>query len=348
MQQEEAQQKGLQMMTIRELESACAASQPPDFPEYAFDVPDLSLGAMYHPLGFPVELRTNSSEILRQAGCLWSMFKHRFQTDPIQVDIHVVESDSRECPPTPGFRMMYPFLVSMADQDNFSIVDLCRNRTQITVSRAAERHTSYLGYFFLGASPLCHIATRYTTPVHAACVAMNGRGVLLCGDSGAGKSSLSYACARSGFTYVSDDASYLINDSSDRLVTGNCHQIRFRPSAAELFPEVGGVGITPRAMGKPSIEMPTASIPHLIATETARVDFMIFLNRNANGPTGLEPYPRDVARYFARQVLYGSPKTQAVQHQTIERLLTAEILELRYSDLHWAVDRVRRLLCGAV
>ena len=190
------------MMTIHELEFACAASQPPDVSRYAFDVPDLSLGGTYYPLGFPVKLRTNSAEILRQAHCQWSMFEHRFQGDPIHVDIHVVESSSMECPPTPGCRIMYPFVVSMADQDNFSIVDLSRNRTQVTISKAAERHSSYLGYFFLGAAPLCHIATRYTTPVHAACVAMNGRGVLLCGESGAGKSSLSYACARAGFTYV--------------------------------------------------------------------------------------------------------------------------------------------------
>jgi hypothetical protein len=336
------------MMTIRELESACAASHPPDLSRYAFEVPDLSLEGIYYPLGFPVHLRTNSSEILRQAHCQWAMFEHRFQAEPIQVDIHVIESNSRDCPPTPEFRIMYPLVVSMADQDNFSIVDLTRNRTQITISQAAERHSNYLGYFFLCASPLCHIATRYTTPVHAACVAMNGRGVLLCGDSGAGKSSLAYACARSGFTYVTDDASYLLNDSSDRLVTGNCHQIRFRPSAAGLFPEVGGLEITPRAMGKPSIEMPIASIPHITAVETARVDFMIFLNRNVNNHPGLEPYRRDVARYFARQVLYGSPKTQALQHQTIERLLTAEIMELRYTDLEWAVDRLKMLLCGAV
>jgi hypothetical protein len=335
------------MMTISELESACDASQPPDLSRYAFDAPELSLRGMYYPLGFPVELRTNSSEILRQARCQWSMFEHRFQTEPIQVDIHVTASDSKECPPIPEFRILYPLLVNMADPDNFSIVDLKRNRTQITISQAAERHSSYLRYFFLGASPLCHIATRYTTPVHAACVAMNGCGMLLCGDSGAGKSSLSYACARVGCTYVSDDASYLINDSSDRLVTGNCHQIRFRPSAAELFPEVEGLEITPRAMGKPSIEMPIASMPHITAAETARVDFMIFLNRSGNGAQEIRPYRRDVARYFARQVLYGSPETQAMQHQTIERLLTAEILELRYTNLDWAVNRLQMLLRGA-
>jgi hypothetical protein len=73
------------MMTIRELESACDAPQPPDLSRYAFDIPELSLGSMFYPLGFPLELRTNSAEVLRQAHRQWSMFEHRFSTEPIQV-----------------------------------------------------------------------------------------------------------------------------------------------------------------------------------------------------------------------------------------------------------------------
>ena len=118
---------------------------------------------------------------------------------------------------------------------------------------------------------------RYATPVHAGCVAFNGRGMLLCGESGAGKSSLSYACARAGWTYVADDVELsCCNESKDRLVTGNCHQVRFRPSAAELFPEVEGREITPRAAGKPSIELPTAPMPGMTCAPTAQVDFWFF------------------------------------------------------------------------
>ena len=45
-----------------------------------------------------------------------------------------------------------------------------------------------------------------------------------------------------------------------------------------------------------------------------------------------------------RQGLYGSPELLAVQYQTIERLLTADVFELRYTDLDWAVDRLRTLV----
>ena len=330
-------------MTVEEIESACDASEQLDFSRHELDVPELSLCEMFYPLGFPTELRTNSAEILSQARNLWSIFEKRFDTEPIRVDVHVMEGDTADCPPTPVCRIMYPLIISVADTDNYSIAHLDRKRTQITISRAAEKHSSYLGYFFLGCAPLNHIDTMYATPVHAGCVSLNGRGVLLCGDSGAGKSSLSYGCARAGWTYVSDDASSLLNDGKDRLIIGNCHQVRFRPSAAKLFPELEGLEITPRAAGKPSIELPTAPMHGITCAPTAQVEFLVFLNRRLPGPPELVPYRKDVARYFMRQVLYGSAESRAVQYAALERLLTAEIFELRYSDLGWAVHRLETL-----
>lgn len=331
------------MIKVEEIESARNASRPLDVPRHEAEAPELTHGEMFYPLGFPTELRTNSPEILSQARNLWSNFEKQFDTELIRVDVHVVESGSAECPPTPVCRLMYPLLISVADADNYGISHLDRNRTQITISRAAEKHSSYLGYFFLGFAPHNHIESRYTTPVHAGCVALNGRGVLLCGDSGAGKSTLSYACARAGWTYVSDDASELLNDSKDRLIIGDCHQVRFRPSAAELFPEVEGLEITPRAAGKPSIELPTAEVPGMICELSAQVDFLVFLNRRFPGPPELVPYRKDLARRFMRQVLFGSAETLAAQCTALERLLSAEIFELRYSDLDWAVHRLKTL-----
>lgn len=330
-------------MAIVEKELVCDAPGTLDFPRHSLEVPELSHRNRFYPLGFPTELRTNCPEILSQARDLWSMFKNRFDTKPIQVDVHVLDGDSTVCPPAPVFRIAKPLLINIANTENYSVANLEQATTQIILSRATLRHRSYLEYFFLGSAPLCHIATTYATPVHAGCVALNGRGVLLCGESGAGKSSLSYACARAGWVYTTDDASFLLNEREDRVVTGNCHQGRFRPSAAELFPEVEGRKITPRAAGKPSIELPTAPMPGITCASTAEVDFLVFLNRRAAGPPELMPYSKDVARHYLRQVLYGMPESLATQYTALERLLKAKIFELRYSDLNWAVHRLETL-----
>jgi hypothetical protein len=106
---------------------------------------------------------------------------------------------------------------------------------------------------------------------------------------------------------------------------------------------VEGLEITPRAAGKPSIELPTAEVPGMICELSAQVDFLVFLNRRFPGPPELVPYRKDLARRFMRQVLFGSAETLAAQCTALERLLSAEIFELRYSDLDWAVHRLKTL-----
>ena len=331
------------MMTIKEIEAACDASQVLDFSRHELEIPELLLKRMFYPLGFPAEVRSNSAEVLELYEELWGMFEKQHDTEPILVDVCVIEGGSVECPPAPEFHMTLPLLTNFADGNNYAIVDIEQNRTHVLISRQTLRHKLYLGQCLLGA-PWCCIATRYATPVHAGCVSLNGRGILLCGDTGAGKSTLSYGCARAGWTYTSDDGSYVSHDRNDLLVTGTYYKVRFRPTAAELFPEVRGQEITPRVVGKPSIELPTAPMEHIECSQTAHVNFIVFLNRHSDGPPDLVPYRKDVARYSMRQVLYGSPETLAVQYATIERLLTVDVLELRYTDLDWAVDRLQKLV----
>ncbi len=332
------------MMTVQEIEAACDTLQPPEFTRHPIQLPELNKRAMFYPFGFPAEVRTNSSVILEQYEQLWSMFEKRFDTRTIVAEVHVVESESTECPPAPVYRYLPTALTAVADANNFLIADFSQNRTQMLVSTAALRYPPYLRQFFLECAAGGHFATQYVTPVHAACVVLDGRGVLLCGDSGAGKSSLSYACARAGWGYVSDDASFLLNGGSQRIVIGDCHQVRFRPSAAELFPEIGGLEITPRAEGKPSIVVPTATMAHVTRRESARVDYVVFLNRNSAGPPQLLPWRRDVARHYMRQVLYGWPESLKAQYAAIDRLLAVDVFEMRYRCIDWAVHRLQELV----
>ena len=331
-------------MTLDEIARACAAPGPHQWPPHELEAPALCCRETFHPLGFPTELRTNSAGILAQARDLWGSFEERFDTRPIRVDVHVAEGGPEPCPPMPGIRIALPLMIAVADQDHYSVADLEAARTQVMLTRAAEQHRGYVGYCFLEFAALCHIGVRHSTPVHGACVALDGRGVLLCGDSGAGKSSLSYACARAGWTYVTDDASYLLHHAPDRRVVGHCRKIRFRPSAADLFPELKGLDLTPRAAGKPSMEVATAALPGLTCAPSARIDAVVFLNRRAGGAPGLAPLPKEVARQYLRQVLYGPAPAREVQHLAIERLLTADVLELRYQDLDRAVRCLETLL----
>ena len=271
------------MMTIEEIEAACDASQRSTFPGMSRRRLSSRLKRMFYPLGFPTEVRTNSAEVFDLMGGTLGEIRETAQY-----------GDNPYRCACGGERLdRVPSGAGVPDHDA-AVGRCCRCGQLQHRRRGAKQDADYdlardaaahaLCEVFFSGTPGCCISTRYTTPLHAGCVALDGRGVLLCGDSGAGKSTLSYACARAGWTYVTDDGSYLLNGGDKRMVTGDCHQVRFRPTAAELFPELRGLEITPRATGKPSIEMPTTSVPHMVCAQTTQVDFMVFLNRHAGGP----------------------------------------------------------------
>jgi len=320
-----------------------SGSNSAEFTRHPLEGPPLKLRSIFFPYGFPIEIRTNSYEVLRQYRSMWGKFEPMHGTAPVQVSVQVVRTDTDTCPPPVSFRIMLPLLIGSADADNYCIVDIERSHAKIVISEAALQHPLYAQYFIL-AVPMCCITTRYTTPVHAGCVSIRDRGILLCGDSGAGKSTLSYACAREGWTYTSDDGCFLLDDGIGHRVAGNCHQIRFRPSATELFPELAGLEITPRAAGKPSIELATGPMRHIVGAQTAHIDWIITINRDWKGTPQLVPGDRESLRESMRKELFGSPEILAGQYKAIDRLLTAKLYELRYTNLEDAIRLLRGLV----
>jgi hypothetical protein len=235
-------------------------------------------------------------------------------------------------------------MVRIADGNNFFVADLAHGFSFAWITMATVSRRSYFRYHFLESAALSHIANRHTAPIHAACVEFNGSGVMLCGDSGAGKSSLSFGCARAGWSYITDDASFVLQGRDDRKVVGNCHMVRLRPSAVELFPEVAGKPAAPRAGGKPSIELLTAMMPGIATAPSSKVDYIVFLNRKDADVQELVQFPKESARRYMYRHLCGLEELRSNQVGSVDRLLTAKIFELRYRDLNWAINRLERLV----
>ncbi len=332
------------MMTIDEIRDACARSEPLQLGDPALARFSMPLRETFFPLGFPLQIETNSEEVLNCAAGSWQGFVKLFDTSPIRLRIGVRHGNSSECPPAPVCKIQEHLATNIADADNFSVIDISKGFASIWLTEAAVANRSYLRYFFLESAALCLLATSHTTAIHAACVEHKGCGILLCGDSGAGKSSLSYACARAGWTYITDDASFLVNSRNDRLVVGNCNQARFRPSAVELFSELTGREIMQRAqVGKPSIEVNIQPLRNIAVSFTSHINHVVFINRRHVRRQELVDFPADVAKYSMLQVLFSMPETRMVQDTMIDHLLDAGALELRYNDLKWAVERLAQL-----
>jgi hypothetical protein len=313
-----------------------------DFDPYLYHA-EMKHTAAYYPLGFALELTTNSEAILDAAEESWGAFRQQFSTPALQLKVGVLEGESMECPAAPIFRAQRNLIVSVADHGNFCVSDLVHGFSFAWLTNGAVSNRSYLRYHFLEAAALSHIANRHAAPIHAACVELDGRGVLLCGESGAGKSSLSFACAHAGWNFISDDASFLVNDRTDRQVVGNCHMVRLRPSSVELFQDAMNQPITSRVGGKLSIELLTETIPGIRRATSSNIDFVVFLNRGDGTTQELIPYSKAKARRYMHQSLCGLDELANTQIESVDKLLGAQVLELRYRDLDWAVARLERM-----
>ena len=332
------------MLTIEQIRSAWARDEPVLLGDPMLARVKLPLRDTFYPLGFPLEIETNSEDVLTAAAANWHGFAKLFDTPPIRLRVGVREGRSSECPPPTICRVQQHLISQVADAENFTACDLTQGFASMWLTAAAVEHKSYLRYFFLEAAAISLLSTSHTTVIHAACVERSGSGILLCGDSGAGKSSLAYACARAGWTYITDDASFLVNNRSDRLVVGNCNQARFRPSASELFPELSGQAVTQRLQaGKPSIELKTTAVRNIATSPTSHVNHVVFLNRRNGACQELVPFPTEVARYFMQQVLISPAPMLDIQNGMIDGILNSGALELRYSNMNWAIDRLARL-----
>ena len=299
---------------------------------------ELPLRVVYYPLGFAVEITTNSPAILHAASESWGHLYRRHADPILHLRIGVTDGGPAECPPAPVVRGQRHLLSFISDAHNQAFCDVNAGFAFAWFSDGTLHYPGYLRYHFLEAMALALISTCCVTPIHAACVSYQGHGMLLCGESGAGKSTLAYACARKGWTFTSDDASYLQRNADRPCIIGNSYQFRFRPSARELFPELKGRSLTPRAEGKPSIEVPSAELPIFARSDEAHVHSIVFLKRQPSTFAALRALPGKTAVDYFSRTLYPVGEVAQRQAAILQRLSHAAAYELVYEDLEQAVD----------
>src|ERR1700722_2618822 len=142
-----------------------------------------------YPLGFPLLLESNSSAVIRAGKESWADFPQAFEVPPVRLSLGV-EGISRDMPAAPTFLCREHLLSIVSDTQNSVICDLSQGFSFGWVTENVATARPFLRYHFLDAAVLTMIGQLYLTPIHGGLVALNGRGILLCGESFAGKSTL--------------------------------------------------------------------------------------------------------------------------------------------------------------
>lgn len=301
---------------------------------------DLQHRATLFPMGYPVTISSNSPAPLQIAQQLWRAYPRLFDATPVELRVLVNETDHAILAiPAPPRGHGHLVTVVHGPQD-FGVADLSQGFGFAMLSPAALEHPGYFRYFFL--EPLVYLmqAARQFVFVHASCIARNRNAIVLCGESGAGKTCLAYACAKRGWSLVTGDALHIVRDDDTQTVIGRPYEMRFRESACHLFPELREFPGELRPNGKADVTVEPKRMG--IATDvcaTARA--VVFLDRC--GPPGLRRYNREAAlQQLGKTICFGDDELRHAQTHALQRFVSLPLWQLNVSDL----DQAERLLAA--
>ena len=119
-----------------------------------------------------------------------------------------------------------------------AVADLKTHRVCVAHGTLDTRRLWLLSHFFF-TIPLAELLKRQGLfMVHAAGLALDGRGLLLAGQSGSGKTTLALALLRAGFQFLGDDTVFV--DRHARVFAFP-DEIDLTPQTAAFFPELHGL-----------------------------------------------------------------------------------------------------------
>jgi len=290
---------------------------------------------LFHPLGYPVLIECDAGEPLRIAQESWGSRAPLFHAPCLHLTIRTQDAPApQDSPRYEAFPDGFSLVCDSATRGEFSIR---AHSACLHVSRAVLERTEWFRYQLLECLVLTALDTVYFVGLHAACVAPPARdGTLLCGASGSGKSTLAYACARAGWTFVSDDSHLApAGDKGSDIVTGSSDLIRLREPARGLFPELLTKLSVTAPNGKSCIE-----VAALHGSDSAPARHCVFLSRRP-GPAVLEPYSEErTVEYFMG---YNTRYDRSGAELRLREFVHGRTWLLEYEHLDDAIDTLEKL-----
>src|SRR4029077_1304696 len=119
------------------------------------------------------------------------------------------------------------------------------------------------------------------TPLHCACVAWKGSGLLLAGGSGSGKSTLSLALAQTGFDFLADDRTLISASSGKVMAWGLSPEMKHRSDAVVHFPELERIESSETAKGEQVLRFDPVEVFGITRVPCCEPRWMLFLERES-------------------------------------------------------------------
>jgi hypothetical protein len=199
--------------------------------------------------------------------------------------------------------------------------------------------------------------SRSLVAIHAACLARDGRSLMLRGDSGAGKSTLAYAALLRGYALVSEDVVFLRSRggltagrvaAADVELHGLPWTLHLLPDAPGLFPELAGARQFERPDGRMKIGIRVNDRFPGQAQPSAPLGPLVFVERGRNDTPSLTPIDRVEARRRLKETAIHYEEAADAEHGIWDALLSLPAyLLVTGDDSHANAAMLDDVMCHA-
>lgn len=142
--------------------------------------------------------------------------------------------------------------------------------------------------------PLIDVLKRHGRySLHAACLSIDGKGMLLAGTSGSGKSTLALALLPAGFDFLGDDMVFLSTEPDGIQALAFPDEIDVTTDTIRFFPELAHLAGIPLAPGWPKYQVRIEELYGVEPTAQCRPAVLLFPRVSGNERsvvTSLDPY----------------------------------------------------------
>jgi hypothetical protein len=194
------------------------------------------------------------------------------------IEILVEESGDGYADP-PHFRGMHHVVVASFGIANVFVFDLLRRHLGARVSRSLAGDREFWQRKMLPIMAGVMGASIGVLPMHAACLASDGSGLLIAGRSGAGKSTLSAALVQNGFDYISDDWTYLSQERGRLSAYGMSAFVKLLPDAYKHFESLVNVPLGRSMNGELAYEVDARTVLGANIAKRCEPRWLVFLER---------------------------------------------------------------------
>jgi hypothetical protein len=311
----------------------------------------LPLASRFMVAGSTWMISSNSEEVMKAAHETFQPAGDGAPTTDLWVSIYVdFEVPDQPRWSLPRFRALDHLYYAMYGPCDSMLIDQQRRRVVGSFSSATARDVSYWKRVILPGLLGIVSASIGVTPLHCACLVKHGHGLLVGGESEAGKSTLALSLSLNGFAYLSDDWTYFSRSGNQVCAWGLPTPVKLLPDALKYFPRLAAHEPAISQNGELAFEVDPVDTFEVSRSLSCKPRWLVFVERTQEASAVFIPIGSSEAasRFAADLEILPPPISGQREHQlaTIEALVNRECWVLRHGMPPSAVARELADFCA--